>query len=143
MSATMPRRILVVEDDPAREQRIRSWLPADFRPVVATSAGAAIGILKRDGGAVYSAILLDHDLQSRRASDRDKLLNGEDVAEAITTYVDRGVRILIHSMNPTRRGSMATRLRQAGFTVEVIPMQELSAERLVAWLDEIRQENGD
>jgi hypothetical protein len=43
------------------------------------------------------------------------------VAEAITEYVDRDVPILIHSMNPTHRGLMASRLRQAGFAVEGVP----------------------
>jgi CheY-like chemotaxis protein len=130
----MVKRILVVEDDPAREQAIRSWLPPAVRPVVAPSAGAAIGTLRRDRGMVYAAILLDHDLQSRRASEEDHHLSGEHVADAIVDHVDRAVPILIHSMNPSGRATMASRLRRAGFTVAVVPIEELSAEGLQAWL---------
>lgn len=137
------KRILIVEDDAVRERRIRSWLPAGWRAVVATSAGAAIGTLRLDRGRVYSAIALDHDLQARRASDRDLHLSGEDVAEAIASFVDPSVHVLIHSMNTARRGSMAEFLRQAGFAVEVIPISDLGPERLQSWLEESARETGD
>ena len=52
-------------------------------------------------------------------------------------FVDRAVPILIHSMNPTGRATMASRLRRAGFTVDIVPMEELSADRLRGWLAEI------
>jgi hypothetical protein len=138
----MVKRILVVEDDPAREKALRSWMPAHIRPVVAPGAGAAIGTLRRDKGSVYSAILLDHDLQSRRASEQDEHLSGEHVVDAIADYVDRAVPILIHSMNPAGRAAMASRLRRAGFTVEVVPMEALTAERLREWLAGIHETAG-
>ncbi len=131
-------RILIVEDDSRREQTLRAWLPADFRPVVATSAGAAIGILRLDAGRVYAAIMLDHDLQARRASEADLHLSGSDVVEAVRAYVSREVPILIHSMNATERGRMALELDRAGFDVTVTPMEDLSRERLAEWIDTVR-----
>jgi len=62
-------RILIIEDDDAqREAWLRSWLPADVHAVVATSVGKAIGIISRDRGSVYVCIVLDFDLQLRRAA---------------------------------------------------------------------------
>lgn len=139
----MSNRILVVEDDPAREQTIRSWLPTDIRPVLATSAGAAIGTLRLDRGAVYAGIMLDHDLQSRRAGGHDEHLCGQDVVEAIVEYVDRDVPILIHSMNSIGRAAMASRLRKAGFSVEVIPMSALTPVELEEWLADVREAAAD
>lgn len=128
------RRVLIVEDDPERESLLRSWLPENWRAVVATSAGAAIGILRLDRGRVYSAILLDHDLQGRCSSEADRHLSGVDVVQAIEDYIDRSVPVLTHSMSATGRAAMASRLRSAGFAVAVEPMEELTAEKLVEWL---------
>ncbi len=51
-------RILIIEDDQAREERIKSWLPDHVRPVVVASAGAAIGTLRLDSGFVYAGVML-------------------------------------------------------------------------------------
>ena len=53
----MRMRILIIEDDPAREERLRSWLPADMSAMIARSAGTAMGILKRDKGKVYADLV--------------------------------------------------------------------------------------
>jgi hypothetical protein len=73
-------RILIIEDDANREARLKSWLPAEVRAVVATSPGKAIGILRRDSGVVYAGIVLDFDLQLRRATASDLHLSGHHVA---------------------------------------------------------------
>jgi CheY-like chemotaxis protein len=136
-------RILIVEDDPARERRLCSWLPADVKPVVATTAGTAIGILRHDRGRVYAGVVLDHDLQTRTHSDTDQWLCGQDVVEAVVQYVDREVPILIHSVNAIGRHAMATRLQRAGFDVQVIPMTEMTAADFEAWLGEVREAAGE
>ena len=69
-------RILIIEDDQERIKRLLSWMPADVRTVVTTSAGKAIGLLKRDRGNVYAGILLDHDLQEQVAAENDRYLSG-------------------------------------------------------------------
>ena len=134
-----PLRILIVEDDPQREQRLRSWLPPDVRPVVAATAGAAIGILRHDRGRVYAGVLLDHDLQERRHAESDRYLCGQDVVEAIVQHVDRRVPILVHSVNAVGRQAMAARLRRAGFDVLIRPMNELKSADLEAWLADARE----
>jgi CheY-like chemotaxis protein len=47
-------RILTVEDDPMRADLLQSWLPEDVRIVLVTTAGKAIGLIKRDRGNVYA-----------------------------------------------------------------------------------------
>ena len=37
--SNMKMRILIIEDDPAREEKLRSWLPVDVKAVIARSAG--------------------------------------------------------------------------------------------------------
>ena len=130
-------RILIIEDDPNREARLKSWLPADVRAVVAASAGKAIGILRRDSGLVYAGIVLDFDLQLRRGTASDLHLSGRDVALAITEYVSRDVQILVHSENTSKRSLMVYSLRLAGFDVTQVPMHLLTADRFCAWLAEL------
>ncbi len=136
-------RILIVEDDPARERILRSWIPNEVRVVVANSAGAAIGILKRDVGTVYSGIVLDHDLQQRRASEADKFLSGLDVLSVIARYVSRDVPVLIHSMNASQSTVMARELQRAGFDVTQIPMEYLTHELFCGWLAEAEERYKD
>jgi len=130
-------RLLMVEDDPERVETIRTWLPQDFRLVVAASAGRAKGILNRDRGQVYAGIMLDLDLQLQVAHEDERYMSGADVAQDIIRFVDRDVLILIHSMNP-RAGSLAEKLESAGFAVTRLPMDQLSQEQFLEWLAEVR-----
>ena len=130
-------RVLLVEDDPERERLLRSWLPPGVRVVVARSAGQALGILERDRGDVYGAILLDHDLTERTVTERDRSLSGSDVVGAVVAHVDRTVPVLVHSMNPREAPGMVERLERAGFDVTRRPMAQLTREWLVHWIGEV------
>jgi hypothetical protein len=131
-------RLLIVEDDPVREQIFRSWLPPDVRPVVARSAGRALGILRLDPGRVYAGIVLDHDLQGQAATDADQLLTGHNVVHAIIRYVSPDVPVLVHSMNTQGSLRMVSTLVSAGFEVTKIPMEALTQASFLAWLQEVR-----
>ena len=53
--------ILLVEDNPQRAEQIQACMPKGARWIWAKSAGAAIGVLRRD---TFVCVLLDHDLES-------------------------------------------------------------------------------
>lgn len=132
-------RILIIEDDTRRSEQLKAWLPEDMRAVVARSAGAAIGILNKDRGHnVYAGILLDHDLERRVATEADQYLCGADVAEAIKRNVSNGVPVLVHSMNVSQAPLLVSRLEGAGFTVERIPMANLTQRTFTEWVHEAR-----
>jgi CheY-like chemotaxis protein len=130
-------RLLIIEDDAKRESTLRSWLPPEVKPVVATSAGQAIGILRRDAGCVYSGILLDHDLQDRVASEADQFLCGQDVVKTIAEFINHRVPILVHSVNASQSAVMARQLQTCGFEVTKIPMKQLTPTLFGQWLSEI------
>ena len=132
-------KLLIIEDDPVREERLRSWLRHGFSAVTAASAGRAIGILKRDRGSVYSGIVLDHDLEKRIATEADCTLNGNDVVDAIIIHVAKDVPILVHSVNLSQAPVMVARLDRAGFTVERIPMDVLTRKAFGDWLEYVRE----
>ena len=129
-------RLLVIEDDTSRVEMLRDWLPEKIKLVVAPSAGAAIGILKRDRGNVYGGIMLDHDLQQRAMTPMDKALSGTDVTQAIINTVSSDVPVLIHSMNSAGSSDMAAILQKAGFEVTRIPIDKLDREILTEWMEE-------
>ena len=129
-------RLLVIEDDTGRVEMLRNWLPERIKLVVAPSAGAAIGILKRDRGNVYGGIMLDHDLQQRAMTSMDKALSGTDVTQAIINTVSPDVPVLIHSMNSAGSSDMAAILQKAGFEVTRIPIDKLDREILTEWMEE-------
>lgn len=131
-------RLLLVEDDKGRADRIRSWLPGDVLVTHCASAGRAIGTLRRDRGSVYAGVLLDHDLQGATASAMDEALSGADVATEIVRCIDSDVPILVHSMNPQGARTMCGKLESAGFDVTRIAMVALDREKLNAWLAEVR-----
>lgn len=131
-------RLLIVEDNEERLECFRSWLPEDVRPVVATSAGRAIGIVQRDRGTVYAGILLDHDLVEQIVADGEQRFSGTHVTDAIITHVSVDVPILVHSMNFGRATAMVSKLEHAGFWVTRAPMSSLTQEKLGAWLEDVR-----
>jgi CheY-like chemotaxis protein len=131
-------RILVVEDTDARVDTFREWLPADVRLVHARSAGAAIGVLRRDGGRTYDGIMLDHDLQEQALTSMEEHLSGKDVVRAIIAGVHRDVPVLVHSMNSTGGPAMVDGLRAAHFDVTRVPMVSMTRTRLLDWLEDVR-----
>lgn len=131
--------ILIIEDNPERQERLLSWLPPGTRPILAQTGGKAAGLLKRGETAEYAGIVLDHDLDEQMITNEDLLMNGSKIVNLIITNVERWVPILIQSMNPRRGPGMAAKLRQAGFTVDFVPMTQLTAERLHKWTGEAHQ----
>ena len=132
-------RILIIEDDPDRIQRLQSWLPSNVKTVVAKSAGRAIGVLQRDKGNVYAGILFDHDLQEQAATESDKYLSGTNILDVIIKFISRDVPILVHSMNDSRAPIMANKLTAAGFYVTRLPMSMLTKSKLMQWIEEARE----
>jgi CheY-like chemotaxis protein len=139
MQSVKVLRILLVEDNAEREQVLCAWLPPDVKVVVVTSAGKAIGVLRRDPGTVYAGVILDHDLQERRAAEVDQQLSGHDVVEAMLQYLSRASPVLVHSMNERQSKVMVVRLQQAGFDVTKIPMDRLTQDVLTRWIEEVRE----
>jgi hypothetical protein len=131
-------RLLIVEDDPDREATLRAWLPPDVRPVVARSAGRALGVLRLDPGRVYAGVVLDHDLQGQVATEADRFLTGQEVVRAVIRYVSPEVPVLVHSRNAWASELMVHALAQAGFEVTKIPMDRLTQTSFLAWLEEVR-----
>ena len=129
-------RILIVEDDLDREKLLVSWLPPGVKAIVATSAGKAMGILRVDR-SVYAGIVLDHDLQARKAAESDRYLSGQDVTQAIIRHISRHVPVLIHSMNASQRAVISSQLQRAGFEVTTMPMDALTSELFRAWVDSV------
>lgn len=132
-------RLLLIEDDPARIARFQSWLPENARLVIATSAGSALGTLKRDPAGTYGGIMLDHDLQMQAKTDDDVGLSGTDLVAAIIRAVPRSVAILVHSANETCAPILASRLSQAGYWVTQISMLFLTEVRFRQWAEEVRE----
>ena len=128
--------VLLVEDSEARRDWFMANLPSRFRLVHARSAGQALGLLRRDPGHVYAAILLDHDLQEQARTEADQGLSGTHVVEAILRHTSPDVPVLVHSANTIRAPSMVARLAAAGFDVSRHSFGALDAGWLHRWLEE-------
>jgi hypothetical protein len=139
--AEMPRffRLLLIEDDIGRVADFRTWCPAWAKLVWAQSAGAALGLIRRDPGRVYGGILLDHDLGQRAITHEVESLSGTDVALALVQYFSSEIPILIHSTNQAQVPRVVRQLEERGFWVTRIPFYEMGEERFRAWLDEARE----
>ena len=137
----IPRfRLLMIEDNPERAAKIREWIPDGCQLVVSTSAGMAMGVLQRDSGNVYGAVMLDHDLHEQPAAETDLALSGTDLVNNIIIHLSRDVPILVHSMNSSRGPQLVDRLMKAGFDVTRIPFAELDKNTFVMWLEEARED---
>jgi CheY-like chemotaxis protein len=130
-------RVLVVEDNPFRTEVLQEFFPSDIRTTFARTAGNAIGILRRDPGSAWKGILLDHDLDEQAGAGDG--LCGRDVVTAILDHVSTDVPILIHSINPAGAAEMNRILERAGFCVTRIPMDQLTKDKLLEWVDEVRE----
>jgi len=134
----MTLRLLLVEDDSERVEKIRAWLPADVRLVWASCAGSALGLLRHDKGDAYAGVLLDFDLHRQLKVNDGHPRTGADVARRLVTSLSRDTPILVHSMNSAGRTQSTAILRDAGFEVSIIPMKFLTQERFGRWLEQMR-----
>jgi CheY-like chemotaxis protein len=128
-------RVLVVEDNDARFDQLRTWFPGNIRVVRAKGGGDALGILARDSGDAYAGIMLDYDLHQSLRGARE--VKGADVARFIARKVQSDTPILVHSMNPAGRVEIVQILKAAGFSLTCVPMEELSRQNgqpLAAWI---------
>ena len=134
-------RILLVEDDIRRFEKLNSWLPDGVKLVWAKDAGVAIGILERLKPGEFSGLMLDCDLDKSLRSSDSRFLCGRDVVDALVTSRDaRDIPVLVHSMNPSGGVDMAQRLAGAGFEVTRIRFVDLDAGRFRGWVAEIGED---
>jgi hypothetical protein len=124
--------VLLVEDDDERAVNIEKCVPPQVRCVRARSAGAAIGILRRDK---FAGILLDFDLYLSAHSNLQ--LTGKSVAHAICETQPRTCQIFVHSQNPAGAHRVFTLLKEAGFPVEQFPWSSQAIGPLTSWLRDL------
>jgi len=124
--------LLLVEDDDQRAVAIKACIPPDIHCVWAKSAGAALGVLRRDK---FSGIMLDFDLD--RSAHGDPRFNGESVAAGICETQGRHCEIFVHSRNPSGARRAFELLKQSGFSVEQCPWSREAGQLLKCWLEEL------
>ena len=139
-SAGTSIRLLIIDDSNERITTLHQWLPGDVRAVSTTSAGRALKILDLDPGTVYAGILLDHDLGQQVVAEAEHGLTGLHVARRIVQRVARDAPVLVHSMSWQGGSAMQQLLEAAGFAVTRIRFEELTRERLLHWLEDVRAE---
>lgn len=127
-------RVLVVEDDERRIERIKRLCPPGLRLVIARTGGQAIGVLQRDPEDTYAAILLDHDLKHLG---NGEYRSGTDVAKAIARCASPDTEVFVHSANVTKGDLVAGFLRDNGFHVERQMFWEIPDGRLREYLEDL------
>jgi CheY-like chemotaxis protein len=133
-------RLLIIDDSDTRIDTLKQWLPDDVHSVFATSAGRALKMIDLDPGAVYAGILLDHDLGQQVVNEAEYGLTGLHVARRIALHITPDVPILVHSMSFQGGSAMQQVLEGAGFAVARIRFEELTRERFLDWLEDVRAE---
>jgi len=128
--------LFLVEDNGKRVERIREWLPESVTLVHAASAGQAIGILERDRGRTYGAVMLDHDLGLQARTQTDLSISGKQVTQKIIEALHPDTYILVHSMNPSGGEAMTRALGGAGFYVRRRQFWEIEEAWFKEWLAE-------
>ncbi len=136
----MTPRLLLVEDSVDRVEWFQTHLDPALRLLWTPDAGRAIGTIRRDRGAGWAGLLLDHDL-TERCSTEQISGSGTNVVDAVIRYVPRHLPVFVHSANVTKGPEMAARLAASGFDVTratfasvSVPMfRDWQAEALESW----------
>lgn len=131
-------RILLIEDDPLRIEKIQNWLKdTDFVMIEASSGGKAKGILRKNMTDGIAGVMLDHDLEKQRLTSADMTISGTDLINGISQSMPKHIPVLVHSMNDSKSPLMAKKLTQQGYCVTKIKMEELTKAKFDEWLEEV------
>lgn len=132
-------RILLIEDSPDRIDVFRRWLSGtEFVLIEASSAGRAMGMLRKGMMDGIAGLCLDHDLDQQPVTETDLRMSASNLMSAISLTLPRSAPVLIHSMNVQKPVTMEKQLKSAGFSVTRIRFATLTQEYFGVWLDEVR-----
>ena len=132
-------RILLIEDDPDRIAIFRKWLlGTEFVLVEASSAGRAMGMLRKGMMDGIAGLCLDHDLNQQPVTETDLRLSASNLMSAISLTLPHSAAVLIHSMNAQKPVTMERLLKSAGFSVTRTRFVALTQELFEDWLTEVR-----
>jgi len=132
----MPR-LLLIEDNDARINQFREWLPENVVLVVAASAGRAIGTLQHSDPYDYASILLDHDLDQQVVNVDELLFTGSNIVSTLIAKISSEIPVFVHSINFNGASNMRRKLEKAGFEVTTCPMTRLTREQFSVWLQDV------
>lgn len=130
-------RLLLIEDNDARINQFREWLPENMVLVVAASAGRAIGTLQHSDPYDYAGILLDHDLDQQVVNADELLFTGSNVVGTLIAKISNEIPVLVHSINFNGASNMRRKLEKSGFEVTTCPMTRLTREQFSVWLKDV------
>jgi len=131
-------RILLIEDSDERIATFRRWLVGtEFVLIEASSGGRARGILRKGMTDGIAGLCLDHDLDQQPVTSTD-YLSASGFMSAIVLSLPKTVPVLIHSMNAQKPPQMERQLVSEGFSVTRRRMSDLTQERFLEWLEEVR-----
>jgi hypothetical protein len=132
-------RLLLIEDSPHRIDIFRRWLAgSEFILIEASSAGRALGLLRKGMTDGIAGLCLDHDLDQQPVTESDLRLSASNLMSAITLSLPRSTPVLIHSMNVQKPVIMKRMLKSAGFSVTRTRFVALTQMSFENWLDEVR-----
>lgn len=118
----MAKRILFLDDDLERHRAVQSTLLHD----AAYTAKQAIAWLRAKS---YDVVFLDHDLGGREGVDsHGPEETGYTAAKWIAENGPVIPLVVVHSMNPTGAGNIASLLRGHGYTVVESPFRVLKSD---------------
>jgi hypothetical protein len=120
--------LLLVEDSVERYDTLLEWLPSDMRLVWAHDADAATGFLAREGPTAYAGVVLAAGVPGAAAA----------VVPALLDRVHPDIPILIHSTSG-EADEAAMPLEDAGFSVTHLAWQDLTRDRFLRWVEEVRE----
>lgn len=136
--AALRPRILLIEDSDERIATFRRWVAGtEFVLIEASSGGRARGILRKGMTDGIAGLCLDHDLDQQPVTSTD-YLSASGFMSAIVLSLPKTVPVLIHSMNAQKPPQMERQLASEGFSVTRCRMAELTQDRFVEWLEEVR-----
>lgn len=126
-------KILILEDDPFRIELFKVYLePLNFQVTYCSQANEATAELYDNNN--YDLIFLDHDLGGEVFVDSTRDDTGAAVARWLANEetiegkpYNRGISIVIHSMNPAGQRNMQGILEAAGFNfTRIIPFSQIA-----------------
>lgn len=126
-------RLLLVEDNQDRIDKIHTWLPVNFELVIAANVDQAVELLKQNNVNTFGAFMLSLDIYKLSSISSDLIPPNSSLEVNLALKLAKDSSVLVISNDIGLSNLIGQGINNAGFDVTSIPFENFEKGKFLTW----------